>query len=556
MNHGSHWHAIFDDDESIIEWIRQLLTNGHLGQLQPADAPGQSRFRYLLGPDQPLAGTGIVRLGEESNEFVCCFPTLLDCAENELETFSTDPVEDEDYGELEGLVTAITHDGTEITFCCPTWLAVRAAMEVGGRYKFGLAALAYTLERAVTEIVLTEGSLFEMEKKRRMDEDPDFDSNTFTSVSVSTSELRMLFKRENGDIEFQSVIEEVTPFCSLGTSGFILLVNLAGGDRDRVAVKLYATAKVLGDYTPTVGDSVMGVAWLQGVPLAPVDAADSWLDSAEAAHGAGDHGVMDMISFCFDNPQLPLAVQAVGGALVGAGWALTAIEQKLFRDWAPAIAARRGDEEFWFFIRTTIPDFCEAMPFGDLPERYAPKAAEEGFRCIWVTVTLTSSGRNYRLLAEGLEELASELRLPIELARPEKFHVINLDQPSDPEPVLDEAHAAAVFADCMRRADLRDLSKILVEDLRYASGELNLEVLGRQQFLSYLGSRLNEWATSGTVLDYKCGAVPLDGIRRACTLVFNHEGKLCGCTVFTGRLGHIESIRNLSADQRSSAQVS
>ena len=42
-------------------------------------------------------------------------------------------------------------------------------MEAGGRYKFGLGALAYTLERAVTEIILTEGSLFEYEKKRRKD---------------------------------------------------------------------------------------------------------------------------------------------------------------------------------------------------------------------------------------------------------------------------------------------------------------------------------------------------------------------------------------------------
>ncbi len=556
MNHGSHWHAIFDDDESIMEWIRQMLAKGHLGQLQPADEPGQARFRYLLGPDQPLTGTGIIHFGEESNEFVCGFPTLLDFAENELETFSTEPIEDEDYGELEGLVTAITHDGNEITFCCPTWLAVRANMEAGGRFKFGLGALAYTLERAATEIVLTEGSLFEMEKRRRMDEDPDFDPNTFTSVLVGTGELRMLFKREEGDIEFQSVIEEITPFSSLGTSGFILLLNLAGGDRDRIAVKLYATARVLGDYIPTVGDSVMGVAWLQGVPLEPVEAAESWLDSAEAAQGSGNHGMMEMISFCFENPQLPLALQAVGGALVGAGWTIDYANDQLFQSWGPAFSAKRRDETFCFFIRTMIAGFCEAGPFGADRERCEAQGAEHGIRCVWVTVTLNPSGRNFRVSADGLDEFDGELRVPLELARPEEFRVVKIGEPADPEPVLDEARAAAVFADCMGRSDLRELSKILVEDFRYTSVTLNLEILGRHQFLSYLGGKLDAWNTSGAVFENKCGTVPLDGRSRPCVVTFDDQGKLVGCTVFTGRKGHIESMQNLSVDQRSAAQVS
>ena len=85
MNHGSHWHAIFDDDESIMTWIPQMLTHGHLGQQQPEDAPGKTRFRYLVGADQSLTGTGIIRLGEDCNEYVSGFPTLLDFAENELE---------------------------------------------------------------------------------------------------------------------------------------------------------------------------------------------------------------------------------------------------------------------------------------------------------------------------------------------------------------------------------------------------------------------------------------------------------------------------------------
>ena len=289
---------------------------------------------------------------------------------------------------------------------------------------------------------------------------------------------------------------------------------------------------------------------LPGTPIGHLH----WLDSTKAAHGTGDHVIMNKFSFCFENPQLPLALQAVGGALVDAGWTIDYADDQLFRSWGPAFRAKRREESFYFFIRTKIAGFCLAEPFAADLERFEAQAAEPSIRCVWVTVTLTPSVRSFTVLAEGLEEFADELRVPFELSRPEEFRVVKIGVPADPEPVLDEAHAAAVFVDCMGKRDLREISKILVEDFRYTSETLDLEILGRHQFLSYLGGKLNEWATSGKVFEHKCGTVSLDGRIRPCMVTFDDQGEIIGCTVFTGRKGHIEWIQNVSVHQRSAAQ--
>ena len=549
MPHGNQWAAIHEDEESMLAQVKRLVAEGRLPELQPETVAGGVVYRYIVGPDSSLTAAAIVRYGESENVLESAFPSMLDLAECELEVFSTDAVKDEDYKEVEGVVTAITQDGAEVTFFCPAWLAVRETLEAGGRFKFGLGALAYSLEAAPQEIIMTEGSIFEREKKRQMEEDPQFDSATFTSVSVQTGNLRTFFARDDGDIEFQSPVEEVIPFDGLGTSGYVMLVNLAPEGRQRIAVKLYATAKVLGNYTPAPGDSVRGVAWMQGLPLERVEAEDSWLDSAEAARGSGDGDLMIMISYMFDNPHLPLALQAVGGAILGAGWDLLSVEDKLFRAWAPAFHAQRKGVDFWFFIRTAITGFCEAGQFGADREKCESYAAERNIRCLWVTVTLLPMGKNYAVSCEGLEEFADELRLPLEVARPERTKIVSIGTtPREPEPVFDEARAACIFADCINGSNLNELSKLLVEDLQYVSDAVKVTIQGRHRYLSYMGTRLDQWLREGEPVSAETGTIVHAGASRPCVTTFSSEGKAVACTIFTVIEAHIAAIHTLSPD--------
>lgn len=542
MLHGDHWAALYLDDEAVIEELKRLVAQGRLADLQPEQSAGKTEYRYLVGSDGPLTGVAIVQFGESENTVERAFPTMLDMAECELEILSTAAIADENSQNLEGLVTAITRDGEEVTFFCPAWLALRESLEAGGRFKFRLGAIAYSLEAAPKEIVLTEGTLFESEKRRCSREDPEFDAAAFSSVSIDTSQLRSLFAREDGDIEFQTVVEEVSAFQSSNTSGFIMLVNFAPEGRQKIEVKLYATAKVLNGYAPVKGDSVRGVAWLQGMPLDRIAAEDSWLDSSEAAHRGGSEAFFAMADFAFGNPHLPVALQAVGGAIARAGWDLQAIEDKLFRGWAPSFVAQRKDAEVWFFIRTEIKGFCEAGPFEADRARCETYTAERNIRCLWVTVQLDPIGRNYAISSEGLEEFADELRLPLELARPEHFRVLDLGAAEDgPEPCLDEVVAADVFKSCLNEMNLNAFSKLLVEDLTYTSDAASVRILGRQRYLTYMGGRLDEQSKKGTPFCARADRVLLDGEQRSCVTTFN-EGQEVARTVFTARKGHIAAI--------------
>lgn len=521
--------------------IKHLVENAEVLNNQPPEIEGRPKYVYLAGRSRPLDGMVLMEKRATDAELVSVFPAVFDLAENELEIHSCEPVKDEDFVEVEGVVRAITQDGGEITFFCPNWLSSKTMIEEGGRFIIGLGAIAYGLEPAQTEIVMTEGAFFETEKKRRAEEDPNFDPASFTSVTVRTDNLRTFFEREDGDFEFQSVVEEVTRYTSMGVSGYILLVGLTPEERSRIAVKIYAAEHLLDGYVPKAGDAVRGVAWLQGVLLRQVEAEASWLDSAEAAHDGGNAGFEAMVSFMFGTPHLPVALQSVGAALVGAGWDIVAIEGKLFRGFAPAFVAKQRDAEFWIFIRTSIKEDFKAEPFQQVDSVQA-YAAGKGIRCLWLTVTLESVGRNYAVSVEGLEEFAGELNLPLQVAKPENSEPMNLDAPENKnEPVLDETHAAKVFADSMNHADLSGLSRILVEDLDYMSEAANVRMKGRQNVLSYLGCKLEAWKDEGTQLTTKLGMLDA-GDSRPCAITTDKEGQVVARTFFTGRRGHISRI--------------
>jgi hypothetical protein len=553
MTHGDHWAAIHPEVEDLSAAIVHLLEQGSLSPTQPDPGyvPGGngSVYRYFLGPDAPLNGMAILKSGATREELVMAYPSLTDLASNELEIFTADPDEDAVLPGLEGYVTAITREGTEVKFFCPAWLAFRSALEAGGRYEFGLGALAYSIEPAPREIEVTEGGLFEKEKQRRSAEDPAFNPSTFTSMLIGVGDLRAYLPRDHGDFEYQSVVEEVTPFRALGTAGLMLTLNLAPEDSQRLTVRIYACDAVLGGWRPAVGDPVRGVAWLQGMPQRKVDAADSWLDSAEAAHGAGGSRFLAMASFVYDHPHLPLAFQLVGASLVGSGWEITSIEQKRFRTWAPAFHVRRRHEDFWIFIRTAIKGFCEAPPFGLDRAQTDEYAATYRARCLWITITLEPSGsKTYAVKTEGLQEFDAELAVPPEALRPEEFNIMASEQPHGgaSQPVLEEAQAASIFAEAITQGDLAAFSAVLVEDLEYVSHTAGVRIRGRHAFLCYLGTHLDQWIKDEKPITASAGRLPSSRDSRPCTLACDADGQLIAVSVFTGRKGHISMIETFS----------
>lgn len=539
--------AFCDTEEDIVKEIRPLVEQGELLE-GSGDAIPEGDYGHIRSAERPLSAIAVVRNTGQGFEFASAYPVPMDVAMNDLEVHSIESATDEGDFEFEKNVRAITRDGSEIAFFCPAYPFFKPMLDSSPRFRFGLGAIAYTLEKAPSELAISEGDFFEFEKKRRMEEEPDFDPSTFTSVTIQMDTLRCYFERAEGDFEFQSVVEEITPFSFLTATGYVMLINLVPEDRVPIMVKLYASQKVLGSYVPQVGDPIRGVAGLQGVPLEAIPAEERWMDSSEAAHEGGKYdGMMEGISWMFANTHLPLGVQAVGGAFIGAGWGITYIEDQLFRDIAPAFVVERDTRGYFVYVRSGITDFCTPPEWSEeIIKKREAAAAEQNAKCLHLTVNLDPRGKSFEVSVEELGELSEEIRVSLSARRPEYSESVVIGEEEKPEPVLDEMVAAATFARGFTESNLAELSRMLVEDLEYVSESAQCHIKGRHQFLSHLGNRLDVWKEQGLLLTAKSGKAVVEGVERPCAFTFHGDKtEPFACTVFTGRRGHIGAIQTI-----------
>lgn len=545
----ANWETVVDSEEEFMALVRPLVETGKIA-FQSTDAEDDG-FVYIELQDGPMMAVAVVSKRTGGGELVDSYPLPVERCANELEVVSVDPVEDDAGAVFEGNITAITQDGTQVTFTCPLFLREQARITEHPRFRFGLAAMARTLQKAPQSFEVTEGAFFEHEKRRRSEEDPNFDPESFKSVEVQMGELRCFMDREGGDLDFTSVVESVRPFTSLGKTGLILTMNLVPEDRAPLRISVYATDRVLAGYTPVVGDLVSGIGWLQGVPEEMLEVDRPWLDSAEAANhgGADDGGFLEMMMFMESSKSLPIALQSVGSGFAGAGWEVRVMERNAFRDYLPMIWAERGSRRLWIFVRCGVEGFCEPPEWrqDDVADRVAKLAEDQGFETMRLTVRLSPCGeRHYDVAVEGLGDLDGQVRTPLSVVRPEFYRVVDLDKigQEDPPPIFDEAVAAATFARCANSVDLEEFAAMLVEDAELISDPARACVRGRLSILSYLGNRLDCWREFECSPVLRVGNAVIDGRRRACTLLFaKGEDKPNNCTVFDGRDGRVCRLR-------------
>jgi hypothetical protein len=544
MSYSQRWISICKDDEAYHHQLSDLA-NHHDDYVVDPVSSGERTHRIIIGEGRLVSAVGILRRKGEGWQIASASPLPLIHSRNELEISYHDPIQEED-GELESIITAITKDGTEVTFRCPFWLSHRDQME-SGRFIFGLSVVATHLKRADDKIVITEGSFFEEEKRRRIREDPDFDPSSFTSLEMDMRESR-LFMPEHDDISsFQAPIESAQPFEDLGTRGWILELNLIPPDREPLRVQVVAPVSILDGYVPAVGDLILASGFFQGVPLKQVETDDSWLDLQEPADDGSSERFMRMISFLFQNPQLPIGILGMGAAISYAGWEILHIAEEAFCDWAPIIFARDGEDRFWIFIRSRILGFCEAEPFSEqLRSEIAALPRAQGVRCLFVTVTLEPDRHLYRLSADGLEEFEDILKVPLEVAKPGEQRILHIGGAEPPEPVFDEDAALKILATGLSRQHLAEFSKLLHEDLVYESASADVTIRGRYQYLSYLGTCFDRWGREGRKIISSTGRVTYEGISHRCVISsFVGSDFPMACTILKATKDRIQTILNL-----------
>lgn len=553
MMHGDHWRAFVDTDEEILARFEHAIRTGD--PLPPTDVEvPEGGFYYTRSQDRPLCSIAVIQKKNSEFHAVGCHPLPMTNEKNELEVFSVEPSIDPETGrDGEGFVKAITRDGTEVSFTCPAFGMFEDRMTRHPRFIFGLSAIAYSAHKMEEEISITEGQFFEHAKRKRLEDNPELDPASITSIPISLANMRCYMAHgEEGDFAFQSRVDEVVPFESLGVKGHILLMNLSAEDKAPLRISIFAGKNAIGDWVPKVGDLVDGVGWMLGVPLEPVEVDKLWMDSAEASEKeAGWDAMMEGFSFMFSNPNLPLAWQIVGGAFVAAGWEITASDIGLYRLGHPAFEFTKGGERVRAFVRTRIKGFCEAPDWPDLVEIYEEHSTSQGVDCLRITVTLTTCGeKNFDVSVEGLDGYSDRISPILGARRPEFLQPVEIGEEEAPPAIFIESEAAEKFAHGINSCDLSDFSQIMVEDFEYDSRAMDKIVKGRSPTLSYFGQLLGYWNDRDLSPTCRLAKVVLDGSERTAALLFpKGESDPINGAFFSGRNGYASAIRVLPPDR-------
>lgn len=417
MSHGHHWGALVPDTDTFFAVnLREAVAQGRL--VEDIDRARQDPFYVAIVVLNRIPS-------EDRSEVVSAYPYLARGASIPFEILSIIPDDDEYSAEFEGTLELLMKDGFSLTVCDPLYCLNRLRYTVAEKYEFSLAALAYHFEHLEnTDLVITEGPLLDMERENALKENPQADVSTITSVTVSMAGLRTVIPTENGDAEFQSVIEDTGRCDFEGIPVYWVRVYLRPKDEAELPCILYVSEQVLNGYVPRAGDTVRGVAWLQAVPLKPLERSASWADELpEIDREASFQGMQRAIEAEEYLAGLPLGVFELAKGMIAAGWEVTRYANPDGSTDMPAFLVERRDERINVWVRSWIDGEEAAGAFSPEEKRkFAEKSATNGPKAVYVTVQLHDTDSGYRFSYDGtddLEAVMGPLRLVEYMRKPE-----------------------------------------------------------------------------------------------------------------------------------------
>jgi hypothetical protein len=284
-----------------------------------------------------------------------------------------------------------------------------------------------------TTFRITEGPTLEMEKRRRLEEDPNTDVSQITYVEFSMAEMRALIPRENEvDAEFQSVVEDVSFFTMEDTLVCKMRVVLTRPNDEDFAALLYATEHVLNGYRPKKGDSIRGVLWLQGYPIRPVDDPANWGDTLAAE--SPDHMWEGFFRGEAAEESLKghhVGVIALGSSLARMGWDVTTQPDLWNVEGTHTLRLDRpGRDPINVWIRAFIAGQEPEVAFAPAEVDAIRAEIPEGQgKSAFVTVECTDIGKGHAFKVHGmeaLEALTGRIGMVEYMAKPEFREPIEL----------------------------------------------------------------------------------------------------------------------------------
>jgi len=417
MGYGAQWEACFGEERNIIDVMQTVVERGHPtetlgGDREDGEATGDAvRYFALEYGDCPLSCLAIIGKDQEEDvlRLSVAYPFLRDGIPVSLQISQVRP--DEEWPEA--TLECMTREGLEVSFFEPVYACNKDLYRTGEVFEFSLAALAYLLEPVPeTTLLITEGPMIEMERRRRLEEDPGADVSTVNSVEVSVKNLRGAIPRDNGmDAEFHTVVDDVSFFTFEDTEFCRMRVVLMRPSDEDIEIFLYASEHVLKGYRPREGDSIRGILWLQGYPLKRIDDGESWGNLTGSYY---DNFARAMASEEYFS-DLHIGVSALCRSLIFMGWDVTRYANPENSRDIPTVRIEQEGRRADLWIRSFIEGEEPEVSFtAEETERYKSETREYDREAAWAVVACTDigSGHTFKCLHhDSLEALTGEVKM-------------------------------------------------------------------------------------------------------------------------------------------------
>lgn len=272
MGHGDHWAAIEKDStEFIAEMLPRICQEGSVVGKNAFthsidDVPNKVGIAFgLQYADTPVNFLALIvgEIEKDSNLLWSGYPV---CAEGIECRLIIEEVKPWDNG-IEGTIEAYVPEGGIISFFDPYFFLNKDSYVVGKEAFVKLGALAYTFQKAdQLEIQITEGPMLDIHRQRLLEDDPEADVSSVTSVPISMDGAAVYFPRgESGDdAEIRFKVTATSRFNCSERPFMCISGTIMRPDSGDVNIHVYVSEQVLGGYAPQIGDNVEAVVWMQG----------------------------------------------------------------------------------------------------------------------------------------------------------------------------------------------------------------------------------------------------------------------------------------------------
>ena len=413
MGYGAQWEACFGDIKKVVDLVPEIVQSGVFAKALGGNDPDAERegvdYYALEYGDSPLRSIAIIERDSVKGGLIFngAFPFLQEGVPSvlKIQKLMVDEMEP-----TEAVLECTTEDGAHVSFFEPLYLCNREVYKVGEVYEFSIAALAYLLEPVTeTSLFIKEGPLVELARQRKLEEDPDADAGSITSVEISMEELSAYFPQENGmDAEFQTVVEEVLSFVFEGTEFFRMRVVLMRHNDMETWAFLYASEHILKGYRPVKGDCIRGVLWLQGYPLRRIEEQSVWNE------GLGKVEKEENLWLAVESEEyfsdLHIGVSAFCRSLVFTGWDVTKYDNPKNDPEFPVAIAERENRQVNVWVRAFVKDVEPEAGFTEEEtRRYSHMSKAHGQEALWAVVECMNTGGDtftFKYLNRGTVEAA------------------------------------------------------------------------------------------------------------------------------------------------------